>query len=112
MNISDGDLLQRYLRDHSEAAFEELVQRHIGLVYSSALRQVDNDTHRAQDVTQTVFTDLARKAAKLSRHPSLTGWLYTSTRFAAATVIRTELRRSIREQEAQAMQEIHIAEPE
>jgi RNA polymerase sigma factor (sigma-70 family) len=47
----------------------------------------------AQDVAQTVFTDLARKAGSLARRESLTGWLYTSAHFAAAKIVRTENRR-------------------
>src|ERR1700749_3769404 len=103
MNTTDGELLRRYTSEHSEEAFQELVQRHIDLVYSAALRQVNGDSHSAEDITQAVFTDLAAKAPKLGQHTSLTGWLYTSTRFAASTARRTENRRRAREQEAYAM---------
>jgi len=102
----DSELLRRYSDDHSEEAFTELVRRHLDLVYSAALRQVNGDAHLAQDVAQTVFTDLARKARALSRHPVLSGWLYTSARFAAAKVARTEHRRRAREEKAQTMREI------
>ena len=102
----DAQLLRRYAEDASESAFGELVARHIDLVYSAALRVVGGDTHLAQDVAQTVFADLARKARALSRHEVLTGWLYQATRFAAAKAVRTERRRSSREKEAVAMQEL------
>jgi RNA polymerase sigma factor (sigma-70 family) len=102
----DGELLRRYAEAGSEDAFGELVRRHLELVYSAALRQVNGDTHLAQDVAQTVFTDLARKAAVLSERQVLTGWLYTSTHFAAAKAVRTEHRRHAREQEAHAMNEL------
>ena len=95
----DSELLRRYAETKSEAAFAELVQRHVNLVYSAALRQVNGDAHLAQDVAQTVFTDLARKAAPLSRGSTLTGWLYTSAHFAAAKIVRTENRRRNREEQ-------------
>ena len=104
----DAELLRRYAGTHSEEAFAELVRRHLDLVYSVALRQVNGDAHLAQDVAQTVFTDLARKAAPLARHAVLTGWLYTSAHFAAAKIARTENRR--REREEKFMRE-PIPEP-
>ncbi|MEO6003239.1 MAG: TonB family protein [Opitutus sp.] len=102
----DRELLRRYAAEGSEPAFAELVQRHLRLVYHTALRLCGGDVHRAQDVTQAVFTDLARKAASLGRRPVLVGWLYTSTRYAAAHAVRGESRRQKREQEAHAMNEI------
>src|SRR5580765_482104 len=102
----DGELLRRYAQSRSEESFGELVQRHLDLVYSAALRQVNGDTHLAQDVAQSVFADLARKAASLADRSALTGWLYTSTHFAAAKAVRTERRRQAREQEAHIMKEL------
>jgi RNA polymerase sigma factor (sigma-70 family) len=94
----DSELLAAFSRTNSEDAFGELVQRHVHLVYSAALRQVNGDEHFAKDVAQTVFTDLARKAGSLARRESLTGWLYTSAHFAAAKIIRAETRRRDREE--------------
>ena len=101
----DVELLRQYAETHSQDSFAELVRRHLNFVYGTALRRVGGNTHRAEEIAQTVFTDLARKAAKLSGHPSLTGWLHTSTRLAAAASVRSEQRRQIREQEAMAMNE-------
>lgn len=106
----DIELLRTFARDRSEAAFAELVRRHIDLVYAFALRRVNGDAHLADDVTQSVFADLARKAVKLQDRAVLTGWLYTSTRFAAAKAVRSEQRRRTHEQEAHTMQPLH-AEP-
>jgi RNA polymerase sigma factor (sigma-70 family) len=105
----DNELLCRYLEDGSEEAFGELVRRHVNLVYFAALRRVGGDRHLADDVTQNVFTDLARKAPSLKNRRVLTGWLYISTRFAAAHAMRTEQRRRTRETEAQAINELHLA---
>ena len=101
----DAELLRRYVETRSEEAFAELVRRHVNLVYSAAMRQVGGDAHLAEDITQGVFGDFARKASSLSIRTSLAGWLYTSAHFAAAKSVRGEQRRRAREQEAQIMQE-------
>ncbi len=94
------------MSERSETAFAELVSRHVNLVYSAALRQVNGDAFAAQDVTQAVFSDLARKAPRLQGHTSLAGWLHTSARYQAAKSRRTDQRRRDREQEAHAMNQI------
>src|SRR5215207_8553445 len=96
----DAELLRSYARDRSQTAFAELVKRRIDLVYGVALRQVGGDSYLAQDVTQLVFADLARKANELSSHLVLSGWLYRSAQFAAADAVRSERRRREREQES------------
>ncbi|MEO6992053.1 MAG: TonB family protein [Lacunisphaera sp.] len=104
--MDDATLLQSYARNRSESDFAELVRRHVNLVYSCALRQVNGDVHLAQDATQLVFIDLARKASSLTNQRVLAGWLFTSTRFAASKLVRGEERRRRREQEAESMQAI------
>ena len=111
--MNDSELLRRYVESGCEESFAELVKRHLDLVYSAAIRQVGGDAGLAQDVTQMVFIDLARKARALMSRNVLSGWLYTSTRFAAAKLVRSEQRRHTREQKAFAMLEdpTPIAEP-
>src|SRR6266516_8112495 len=69
----DAQLLARFAKKGDETAFRELVSRHFDLVYSAALRQLNGDTHLAEDVAQMVFTDLARKAGVLPRGIVLAG---------------------------------------
>lgn len=105
----DFELLRHYAEERSQDAFAELVRRHLNFVYSVALRQLGGDAHRAKDVAQSVFTDLAKKARSISPKVRLAGWLYRSAHFAAAKIVRTECRRQRRELEAQAMHELSSA---
>ncbi|GAA5128951.1 sigma-70 family RNA polymerase sigma factor [Luteolibacter yonseiensis] len=99
---TDSQLLHDYSERRSEAAFAELVRRHIDLVHSVARRLV-NDPHRAQDVSQGVFVALSKDAARLMDHPTLSGWLHRTTRNIASQTVRTEVRRSNREHQAATM---------
>lgn len=102
--MTDGQqLLAEYAETGSEAAFQELVTRHMDLVYSTAVRLVNGDTHLAQDVTQTVFADLARMARSLSRQVMPGGWLHRHTCFVASKTMRSERRRLARERQAVEM---------
>jgi RNA polymerase sigma factor (sigma-70 family) len=69
----------------------------VNLVYSAALRQV-RSPQLAEEVAQSVFTDLARNAGKLNSETILTAWLYSVTRRTAIDAIRKESRRQLREQ--------------
>lgn len=99
----DAALLRRYARENSQEAFAELVRRRIDLVYAVALRKVGGDTHLAEDVSQRVFADVARKAALLAEHPAFSGWLFQSTHYAATQLVRSERRRRARETKADSM---------
>lgn len=103
MNTDPATLLRDFLATRSEAAFAALVRAQIDLVYSAARRICAGDTHLAEDITQTVFADLARKATRLPHDIVLSAWLYRHTFFVASSMIRTERRRRAREQEAVAM---------
>lgn len=100
-------LVADYVNTGSEAAFRELVVRYTDLVYSAAVRLVGGDTHLAQDVTQTVFIDLARKARTLPKEVMLGGWLHRHTVFVASTTLRAERRRQARERHAVEMNVLH-----
>jgi RNA polymerase sigma factor (sigma-70 family) len=97
------ELLRQFARERSESAFSQLVERHIDLVYSTALRRLNGDTHLAQDITQLVFCDLARKAGGLPGDVVLAAWLYRHTSFRACETLRAEGRRRARERTAVEM---------
>ncbi len=68
-SLADSQLLRDYTERRSDAAFAELVRRHVDFVYSAALRMV-RDAHLAEDVTQGVFVALAQNARQLTERPS------------------------------------------
>lgn len=76
------------------------------MVHSAALREAHGNVPVAEDVTQAVFTQLARGASKLVSHPAIAGWLYTCVRLTAANARRADERRQRREQEAAKMNEL------
>ncbi len=102
----DSELLRHYSSGNSDEAFAELVSRHIGPVYAVALRRVGGDAHLADDVTQEVFADLARKAASVAGRESVVGWLFIAARFCAAKKVRREHQRRTVWQKARHMTEL------
>ena len=96
---TDRELLREFTEHGRESAFEQLVQRHVDLVFATALRRL-GDRAAAQDVTQDVFIRLHRKAAWLRREVSLAGWLHKTAWLESQQWWRGELRRQRREQTA------------
>jgi len=101
-STDDLELLRKFTCEQSQDAFTTLVQRHLNLVYCAGLRQV-RSPQLAEEVAQSVFTDLARNAAQLKPDTVLTAWLYEVTRRTAINVVRGEARRKLREQIAVEM---------
>lgn len=93
------ELLRDYVRNRSEEAFAALVERHLNLVYSAALRQV-RSPQLAEEVAQSAFAELARQAHRLAPDSIVSAWLYQVTRRKAIDVVRGEARRQLREQVA------------
>ena len=97
--LDDIELLRQYVERNSEEAFATLVERHVNKVYSVALRHTGNPS-QAEEITQAVFVILARKSRRLGRGIILYSWLYKTTRLTSLALIRGEVRRARREQEA------------
>lgn len=73
--VSDAQLLQRFVQQRDQQAFELLVWRH-GLMVLNVCRRVLHHEHDAEDVFQATFLTLARKANTIGKRESLGSWLY------------------------------------
>ncbi len=72
---SDQEMLDRFVRQHDEAAFTALLERH-GPMVLCVCRRALRDEHLAEDVFQATFLILARNAGTIRERRSLSGWLH------------------------------------
>jgi RNA polymerase sigma factor (sigma-70 family) len=87
--LSDGQLLERFVLAEDEAAFESLMWRHGPMVLALGQRMLRR-RHDAEDVFQAVFLVLFRKAHSISQRDSVASWLYkVAYRLAAKMRART-----------------------
>ncbi len=91
--MGDAALLRAWAVAGSDAAFRQLTDKYINLVFSIALRGVAGGRELAEEVTQNVFALLARKAGSLKADPSISGWLYQTAVLEARSAARRELKR-------------------
>ncbi len=74
-DLTDGELLSRFINRREEAAFTLLLQRH-GPMVLSACRRILQDRDATEDAFQATFVVLARRAGSIRRRDSLASWLY------------------------------------
>jgi RNA polymerase sigma factor (sigma-70 family) len=103
-SLTDGQLLECFLAQREEAAFEALVRRH-GSMVLAVCRRVLRDTHDAEDAFQATFLVLVRKAASVQPRELVGNWLY-GVAYRTALEARTILaRRRARERQVSDMPE-------
>jgi RNA polymerase sigma factor (sigma-70 family) len=99
--VTDAELLARWLARRDQAAFEVLVWRHGPLVWNTCRRLLPRQQD-AEDAFQTTFLILVRKAAVIDRGQSVAGWLHTVA-YRAALALRAD--------KGRAREERAVAEP-
>ena len=94
--MDDQTLLARYVATRDALAFEELAKRYAVLVRSVCVRVLGN-AHDAEDVAQECFLELARHAGEV--HSSVPGWLHRAATSRSLNVLRSRMRRRVRERQ-------------
>jgi RNA polymerase sigma factor (sigma-70 family) len=102
---TDGQLLERFIRQRDEPAFAALLQRHGPLVLR-VCRLVLHDLHDAEDAFQATFLVLARKAASIHKQASISAWLHRVALNIARTARTTAAQRRSHEKQAVLMSQL------
>ncbi|MBV9125146.1 MAG: sigma-70 family RNA polymerase sigma factor, partial [Planctomycetes bacterium] len=111
LGLTDSQLLESFLRQGDEGAFEALVRRHGPMVFE-VCRRVIGHRHDAEDAFQATFLVLARKAASIRRREVLPSWLYEVAYRIALDARGKRARRHTRERQVQDMPQPRAEEEE
>jgi RNA polymerase sigma factor (sigma-70 family) len=109
--LTDGQLLEDYLRRREEAALAALVRRHGPMVWG-VCRRVLRNYHDAEDAFQATFLVLVRKAASVVPREMVANWLYGVAHQTALKARATTARKGARERQVTQMPEPAATDPE
>jgi RNA polymerase sigma factor (sigma-70 family) len=101
-DIPDKQLLDRFLAERDDAAFEVLVRRH-GPMVLGVCRRVLKNSHDAEDAFQATFLVLVRKAAAIVKRETVGGFLYGVAYKTALKARAASGQRRTKERQAGAM---------
>ncbi len=98
---TDGQLLDSFIDQKDEAAFETLVHRH-GPMVLGVCHRIARNHHDAEDAFQTTFLVLARKASSVRPRQMVANWLH-------GVAYRTAMKAKVQTVKRQ-MREMHVVE--
>jgi RNA polymerase sigma factor (sigma-70 family) len=99
---SDTQLLQRFVNQRDESAFELLVWRH-GPMVLGVCRRILRDEHDAEDAFQATLLALARKAGSIGKRESVGSWLYKVAYRVALRTREAAIRRARHERQVNSL---------
>src|SRR5262249_26259178 len=102
--LTDGQLLERFVSCRDPAALEALVRRHGPMVWGVCCRVLHNH-HDAEDAFQAVFLVLVRRAASISPREMVGNWLYGVAHRTALKARATAAKQRARERQVADMPE-------
>jgi RNA polymerase sigma factor (sigma-70 family) len=108
--LTDGQLLECFVKHRDEAAVAALVRRHGPLVWS-VCRRILHSHHDVEDAFQATFLVLVRKAASITPREMVANWLYGVAHRTALKARSTTAKRQAREKQMNELPETAVGEP-
>jgi RNA polymerase sigma factor (sigma-70 family) len=110
-DLTDGQLLERFVSRRETAALEALVRRHGPMVWGVCRRILSNH-HDAEDALQATFLVLIRKAASVRPNSMVGNWLYGVARQTALKARATAAKQRTRVRQVVDMPDPAVKEQE
>lgn len=89
LSTSDEKLIETFINENNQGAFEEIVNRYVDKIYGLALRITRNPSD-AEEVLQEVFLSLAKRIDTFRGEAKFSSWLYRVTVNASYMHLRAE----------------------
>ncbi len=102
--LTDGQLLELYITQRDEAAFEALVRR-LGPMVLKVCRRVVGNHHDAEDAFQATFLVLARKASSVKSRDMVANWVHGVALRTALKARALRVKKQARERHVNALPE-------
>src|SRR5437879_9154 len=109
--LTDGQLLGRFIEHQDETAFAALVRRH-GPMVLGVCRRLLRHHHDAEDAFQATFLVLVRKAPTVWPRDLVGNWLYGVACRTALKARTLAARNARRERQVKDMPELAVVPPE
>jgi RNA polymerase sigma factor (sigma-70 family) len=110
--LTDGQLLEDFIRRQDEAALAALVRRHGPMVWGVCRRLLGGRHQDAEDAFQVSFLVLVRKAASVKPREMVANWLYGVAYQTALKARTTTAKRRVRERQVTVMPEPAVHDPD
>jgi len=87
--LSDNELIDKFVNDNDDQAFELIVSRYMEKIYNLAYR-ITRDHYKSEDVLQEVYITLIKKLHTFRGESKFSSWLYRVTANASYMLLRAE----------------------
>ena len=87
--LSDQQLIERFVNNNDEGAFELIVGRYMEKIYNLAYR-ITRDHYKSEEVLQEVYITLIKKLHTFRGESKFSSWLYRVTVNASYMLLRAE----------------------